>query len=750
MEKFKKQNQITETGLLRQAFTGLRPTSAAVRQMRKPEMIVVCSILAVFAIIMLVHIAWIPNDSISYFESRTGIFALNEKDYQLKFTPPTPLMCAPPSDCREEILLKSLLQPTTVQDLDKIVNNTDEDVRILLIAEISKERLKDLGSDHTYVLSLPGFAYHHADVYAGDRHLRNFHRGERIFLTFDSAESLGPTSLESATSKDIVLDVVLTFKPSVRPISVQRDFVHPMLATQSEFGRYQNFLGTRANSGSGKMGHLSKVVLALFCLMLFLIIDSSPESLGLALFMGFEAVAMGTSEGWMPLGWIGLEQNQVLTNFCFQMGDIMKLYFLMQIARTGGVSPLPWLVIGAAVSLPYGFFMQYAAEQSMSWTYLIPRTRDTITAGLGAIFCFITLWKIRGQKLPWRFLALIFAGVAGVGEVLNSWLIHSDLARVVPELRTFFTVTQANIGYLFALSTFFNISTLENRVKILTSEKESTNEIRRQLELSHTVQKSFLALPVLPDEINIAWSHEAATYVSGDTYFVHWDELQSSLTVLLNDVTGHGVQAGLKAFACNIIAKTLWCESGTLDFRRKGDRRRQQSRLEKFDGLVERLLCNQTVPPDFNAMIGLEFALRDKKFTVYRVNYNFPLLIEPTFEWEDGNLPPTITTWQVRNLSMNNRTLTSYDIKPGSMLILISDGLIDSPRDRAGLVRSMTKDFKSREGYLSAEAVKNAALKWTTENSVKTVDDRTMVVIQWDPYFAAKIEGKDGKKRAVA
>jgi hypothetical protein len=280
-------------------------------------------------------------------------------------------------------------------------------------------------------------------------------------------------------------------------------------------------------------------------------------------------------------------------------------------------------------------------------------------------------------------------------------------------------------------------------VKVLTSEKESTNEIRRQLELSHTVQKSFLALPKLPDEINIAWSHEAATYVSGDTYFVHWDEQQSSLTVLLNDVTGHGVQAGLKAFACNIIAKTLWCESGTLDLRRKGERRRQPSRLEKFDGLVERLLCNQTTPADFNAMIGLEFALREKKFSVYRVNYNFPLLIEPTFTWEKDDLAPASTSWLVRNLSMKNRTLTGYDIKPGSMLVLISDGLIDSPRDRAGLVKSMAKDFRIIEGYLTAEDVKNAALKWTTENSVKAVDDRTMVVIQWDPYFAAKLSARD-------
>ena len=743
MEKQTKSNQMTETGLLRQAFTGARPTSASVRQMRKPEMIVICSILAAFAIVMLIHIAWIPNDSESYFKSRSGIFALEEKDYKLKYTMPTALQCAPPSDCREEILLKSLLQPTTVADLDKIVNNTDKDVQILLIAEISKERLKDLGSEHSYVLSLPGFAFHHADVYDGERHLRNFHRGERIFLTFDSLDSKGTFAQPLIDEKNIVLDIVLTFKPSVRPISVQRDFEHPLLATQSEFGRYQNFLATRANSGAGKMGHLAKLVLALFCLMLFLIIDSSPESLGLALFMGFEAVAMGTSEGWLPLGWIGLEQNQVLSNFCFQMGDIMKLYFLMQIARTGGVSPLPWLVIGSALSLPYGFFMQFAADQSWSWTYLIPRTRDTITGGLGAVFCFITLWKIRSQKLPWRFLALGFAGVAGAGEVMNSWLIHSDLARVAPELRTFFTVSQANIGYLFALSTFFNISTLENRVKILTSEKESTNEIRRQLELSHTVQKSFLALPILPDEINIAWSHEAATYVSGDTYFVHWDEQKASLTVLLNDVTGHGVQAGLKAFACNIIAKTLWCESDNIDFRRKGDRRRQPSRLEKFDGLVERLLCSQTVPPDFNAMLGLEFALREQKFTVYRVNYNFPLLIEPTFSWEKDNLPPAKTSWSVRNLSMKNKTLTNYDIKPGSMLILISDGLIDSPRDRAGLVKYMARNFETMEGYLTAEDVKKTALKWTTENSVKSVDDRTMVVIQWDPYFAAKISAKD-------
>src|SRR5690606_29163951 len=145
-------------------------------------------------------------------------------------------------------------------------------------------------------------------------------------------------------------------------------------------------------------------------------------------------------------------------------------------------------------------------------------------------------------------------------------------------------------------------------------------------------QQAFLELPQMPKDIGLSCHYEAAVYVSGDTYFVHWNKNLNILTFLLNDVTGHGIQAALKAFACNIIARSVWNRPGVRNDRRAN----AQTRLEKYDAAVEELICKDGKIPDFNAMVGAEFHQDSGIVRLYRVNYNFPILIEPNFDLKTG------------------------------------------------------------------------------------------------------------------
>lgn len=692
--------------------------------MRSPRMVLISFVLLALSLTILIDVAWVPADSMSYIQSRSEIQTIHGDALKVFASEPVPAIH---QDTKPTITLA----PTSFEVLDQYSNDTNAEKSMVIRFELEAPPLRSLATAGTFVFVAPALSYERAEAWIEDKHVRSFRKGETVNLTLDSSILFDTT---------LAIDIVYSFMPSLRPIIAHRDFAGALVASQNEYHQYVSFRSARGQGGAGKIGHLTKVVIALFCILLFLIIDSSPESLGLALFMGFEAVAMGASEGWLPLGWLGIEKKHVVTNFCFQMGDIMKLYFLLQIARVGSTNPKWWLIIGSAASLPYAFFMQYAAEHSINWTYLIPRTRDTLTGGIGAAFCVYTLWQLRDKKLPWRHAALIVAGIAGFSEVLNSWVAHADMTRTTPWLKTFFTVYQANIGYLFALSTFLNISTLENRVRTLTAEKEVAEEMRRQLELSQSVQKSFLALPTLPPEINIAWSYEAAAFVSGDTYFVFWDEERATLTILVNDVTGHGMQAGLKAFACNVIAKTLWCEPNVIDFRRRGERRQLPSRLEKYDDLVDRLLCRADSPPDFNAMVGIEFRLDEAKAMVYRVNYNFPILIEPNFAWSNLDEKLEGSPWKVKTLGLVNQVVTTLDMKPGSIIILVSDGLVDSARKVAGLVGALKEYLATRHERLNSTDIKQVAYDWMIQNSANEVDDKTIVVFQWAPQQAVNIE----------
>jgi hypothetical protein len=111
--------------------------------------------------------------------------------------------------------------------------------------------------------------------------------------------------------------------------------------------------------------------------MLFIFIDSAPESLGLALFLGFEALAIG-----MGQGWIDSKYNPFIIHYSYQMGDIFRLYFFLQLARIVQPNPRMWLIIGTILSIPYGFAKQMEVAWQIDGLPIIPRMRDLLQARL--------------------------------------------------------------------------------------------------------------------------------------------------------------------------------------------------------------------------------------------------------------------------------------------------------------------------------------------------------------------------------
>src|SRR5690606_10337609 len=100
---------------------------------------------------------------------------------------------------------------------------------------------------------------------------------------------------------------------AVMTISEQRAFLEQLAVTKAGRG---NFIGS-----------IARIAMAVFVLALFLLIDGSPETLGLGLFLGFEAVAITLGYDWIPV-----TNNDFLKHFCYQMGDIFRVYFFLQIA----------------------------------------------------------------------------------------------------------------------------------------------------------------------------------------------------------------------------------------------------------------------------------------------------------------------------------------------------------------------------------------------------------------------------------
>ncbi|MDA9951436.1 SpoIIE family protein phosphatase [Oligoflexaceae bacterium] len=683
----------------------------------------ICVAFIVAAIMMLIVSSWVPTTFDDYINSQAKLS--NPKFDDLKFY----ATALEDSECKFDIncIEKSqAFEQVSITDIDSIVNTHKENRFLSVNIKIPRKFFSALENEPIFVINLPNFRFKQAKLYQNRDFVGQYFRIDDLIATFEREK------LDNITH--FSLTVVFEILPSDRSIAGWRSLDGILLASQVDFEKYRNYASLKSSGTVGSMGNVAKIVLALFCLLLFVIVDSSPESLGLALFMAFEACALGISRNWIPLGWFNIENELVPINTFFQMGDILKVYFFLQLARIGKPNIWPWLIGGLAISIPYGFFMEYAYEHNFTWQYKIPRTRDTIAGGIGFFVCLQALWFLKTTTLPWRKAALSIGAIAAFFEVSKSWVAHSNLSEISPLVNTLYALMEANVGYLFTLSTFLNISTLENRVKTLTLEYEKTGEIKRQLELGQSLQKAFLTLPTLPDSVKLSCYHEAAVYVSGDTYFVHWDQGDEKVTFLLNDVTGVGVQAALKAFAGNVIARTIWVDSA-LDLRRRKDRRSSASNLEKYDMAVDQLLCRneQEITDDFNAMIGAEFCTKTGVISLYRANYNFPFIAQPNFEWND-QVEGEHGDWSFDKVSLPNRKIDTIQLKPGSFVIFVSDGYIESSRDELSFTRAVKGVIANSRGILDSEAIQAHALSWAqSKGKDKKSDDNTIMVFQWLP-----------------
>src|SRR5690606_37129164 len=106
-------------------------------------------------------------------------------------------------------------------------------------------------------------------------------------------------------------------------------------------------------SASGhKLRSLARIVLAVFCIFLFLFVDSSPESLALAIFMGFKAVGVAVAQDWISER-VHLDYRGPLGSWIFCYADVMQLYFFSQLARLARPNVWPWLGFGFVAASLY-------------------------------------------------------------------------------------------------------------------------------------------------------------------------------------------------------------------------------------------------------------------------------------------------------------------------------------------------------------------------------------------------------------
>lgn len=699
---------------------------------RTKSALIVTTLLLVLVLGFLLFMASASQDMDSYINQRTNI-SFADQPTPWESSAIYPKSCTTESACLNQIKSASTFTPVdlathSLKLPEKLAN---EDLAVAVFrTKVPASLWSSLDPQRSQVLTIPRFQFRRAHLFIDGQQKSSFLDSSWISWSFRS-EDLG--------TSDISVEILFEITASQTELSLLN---RPGLnriersLTAMNLGEQQAYLNQLALSKAGRagfVGAIARVAMAVFVLALFLLIDGSPETLGLGLFLGFEAFAISLSYEWLPIS-----NTNFLKHFCFQMGDIFRLYFFLQIARMADKRVGPWLFWGTLISIPYGLLRYYGPDFAILWPNSLPNIRDILVGGIGVIVCLRSAWYLKNKNLPWRVLALIIASVAAIEQCADP--IGSYFPTFYNEsiFQKAMNIIQPFSAWLFAFSAFINISTLENRVKTLSSMEARSKEMEREMELGRTVQQAFMHLPKIPDELNFACHHEAMLYVSGDTYFVDWNEQNKKLTFLVNDVTGHGVQAALKASGVSVIANTVWGD--------KTSKTWQSGKLELYAGLVETFLAKMNTEADVLAMGGCEFDLETGNIDILRINFPFPIIIEPKVNKPGDEESRQTDNWKVRILPTNSRQLTSLSLVPGSIVVLTSDGFLDNSRRTTDFLRYMRKNVATSGAELTTAEVKSFVLDCPHLTENKDNDDRTLTIFQWRPKSMpdfARSKGRD-------
>lgn len=645
----------------------------------------------------------------SFVQQNPDIKILDPRNFRIEVSTPLAVTCL--SDCLAEgppTALATAPKASTLFELNKIPTRPEthgtskaRGIWTVLHFHIPAAYLKSRGVEGgNLALGLPAFRYRSASVEVNGLTWQRHLDSERIIirsskmLFYDADLTVTVTALLPETG--VIYDALPVYMP-------------PYLSSVSQSRNLEKFLQHDRDTRGIIISVMSRILIAFFALFIFMVIDSTPESFGLAMFLGCEAVAIVIGQGWL-----NVPGSKMVLHTFYQMGDIFRLYFFIQISRMFKPHTRYWLLGATLLSVPYGYFRFMETKWGLTGLDMIPRFRDFGVGSIGGVLCLMALFSIRSEKLPWRKAALILAAACSFQQILGPLLYVYPEWDNSPAFRHFFTSYATLSSYLGALSALTNISTLENRVSRLSQARAHGEMMENELALGQTVQRSFMTMPDLPTDFEMAQVHEAAVYVSGDIFYMDWNESENRLVLLMCDVTGHGVQAALKATACYMLARNIWSHdvksmSGSTP----------EERFDRFRREQDDLMALFSDTPDIPTFSCLEVYPSRSTFYSYRTNFNAPLIVEPN----------PYGGWALRSEAMRDGVTKDYPLKPGCLLVLFSDGYIGSSRHLMRLTRFIDSRLASFDG--SPGALKDFICEFDRKNPDRPDDDRTMVVLSW-------------------
>lgn len=678
---------------------------AGVRADKKNRIgLVLATTLLIFMGAFVVLIGWQREFADAYLATNIGIKSFDNAKQKWYVTSIRQSECGNIDDCYLALREKGL-KIRSYDELTKPWNKIDteiadaETVFIFIKTTINRMAWKELydAGQQQLMIGMPTAWFDEAAAFVNGKLAGRFVDNSRVGV---------PINL-SSEPQDLIVEMVYQKKWHYTGVFDPDD--EPLLVTSPvNYRAWVRVLVMRSTQRGSWISNLSFIVMAIFFLLLYLFVDRSPEVLGLALFVGLDALSRSLWYDWLPISF-----TPQIMDTADSAAQIMRLYFLLQLARLGAPNVGPWLL----VSFIYAMFASAGSWfKALGWqgiedhVYEINVWCSLIVAFLGVVIAGFASVRVRKLQLPWRQWALLIAAVACV---LQAVAYINNIFPALSNYPEFYKIRSIIVPlsvFLLASSAFVNISTLENRVRVLSKAKAKNDEIERELELGRVVQNAYMKVPNLPPEIDMACFFEAAFYVSGDAYFVHYDPDTKRLAVILGDMTGHGVHAALKATTLQVIARTIFRDS-----MRRSDG--LGVRFIVYEQALRSFLRDSWNDGDLPTFLGIELDLATGVVVSHRANFPFPMIVE---QEQSGR-------WKVKVWSDKIQSIDSRSQSKNIFFISASDGLVGGSKIFNRIATNLQKRLNELE-VVNASVIKSEMLQCANEVNHQAHDDRTMVV----------------------
>lgn len=314
-------------------------------------------------------------------------------------------------------------------------------------------------------------------------------------------------------------------------------------------------------------------------------------------------------------------------------------------------------------------------------------------------------------------IVLLVAGVASVGALRQAARPLTDVSASMTRVASGDLSTRISETYtdeLGHLVTSFN--TMVSEVARSRDELQRTEALRREVELAHRIQTAILPVSPAVRGYDLAARMKPADDVGGDLYdLLAFDD---TFWIVVGDVSGHGINSGLvsmmaQAAAYGAIATNPRCSpSDVVATVNRVVHENVRKRMRRDDYLTLAALRHVGKGRFVGAGAHQPIFLSRKSGQVD--------VIEPSGSW--CGLGPTI---QAREYE--------FEVKPGEMLCLITDGVVEAPDASGGLFgEDRLAAVLSANGFASASQALGAIFSNVEAFAASQMDDMTAVVLRRD------------------